>query len=616
MAGTQTRARPSGARRPSPPRGRDVGPRQPVVTRATLSRRLGTARVVLAAVLALAAVKLVAIQTVQAGELAAAAERQSRTDIRLPAARGSILDRDGNPLAFSVESRALVANPRQLAQAKGPDSDRYAREVATAVAAATGGNAQALYEQLTSDRGYVVLGEVAPDVAADLQQRFPEITTEPRQRREYPGGPLAANLIGVARWDPQRQELTGLDGLEYAQNELLAGIEGLRVVDTAEGSSTIIPGSTRLERPAVPGSDLQLTIDSDLQFTVERLLSEAVDRTGARGGSAVVLDSRTAEVLAMANAAGSESRGLARTDPRLLGNPAVTTPFEPGSVNKIVTVAAALEHGVATPDRVLEVPGSIQVADRVVSDAWNHGVERYTVTGVLAKSSNVGTLLLAREVGEDRFAEMLNRFGLGSRTEVGLPGESPGRVPAREAWSGSTFGNLPIGQGLSMTVLQMTGMYQAIANDGVRIPPRIIAATIGPDGRRVAAPRPEPVTVVSPETARQLRTMLTAVTQDVRGQQGTGIAAAVPGYRVAGKTGTAQQVDPECRCYSTSMYWITFAGMLPAETPRYVIGIVLDAPHGSTGSAELFSRIASYLAQREKLPVSPEPAPVHTLVVP
>jgi cell division protein FtsI (penicillin-binding protein 3) len=266
---------------------------------------------------------------------------------------------------------------------------------------------------------------------------------------------------------------------------------------------------------------------------------------------------------------------------------------------------------------VFAVPGSIKVADRTVNDAWNHGTEDYTLTGILAKSSNVGTIMAAREVGEDRFADMLARFGLGKRTGVGLPGESPGRVPARESWSGSTFGNLPIGQGLSVTALQMAGMYQAVANDGVRIPPRIVEASIGPDGVRTPAAAPEPVRVVSPETARALRTMLTAVTQDggTADSRGTGHAAAIPGYEVAGKTGTAQQIDPTCGCYSASTYWITFAGMLPAQDPRYVVAIMLDAPQGGTSAAPLFHDIGSYLAQREKLPVNPDPEQAQTLVV-
>jgi cell division protein FtsI (penicillin-binding protein 3) len=223
--------------------------------------------------------------------------------------------------------------------------------------------------------------------------------------------------------------------------------------------------------------------------------------------------------------------------------------------------------------------------------------------------------MTAEKVGKQRFADMLTKFGLGRPTGVGLPGESAGSVPPISTWSGSTFGNLPIGQGLSMTVLQMAGMYQAIANNGLRIPPRIIEATTGPDGVRVPTAPPPGVQVVSPQTAATLRTMFTAVTQNAPGQRGTGPAAAVEGYQVAGKTGTAQQVDPTCGCYSQSRYWITFAGMLPAQDPAFVIGIMLDAPAGGASAAPLFHDIATFMAQRDRIPVSTAPQPVQILQV-
>jgi cell division protein FtsI (penicillin-binding protein 3) len=617
MTAAPPRPRAAGAARSSAPPRRPA--RAPLTGNALYSRRLKIGRLLLVIVLAVATLKLVVVQTVQAGELRAASARQSTTDIRLPAERGAITDRAGNLIAFSVEARALVTNPRLIASTKGPEARGYAAEMAAAVAEATGGDPGELFGLITSDRGYVVLARlVEPDVATALRARFPEIAEERREDRQYPAGSLAANVVGAATWNADERKLTGRIGLESSQDNALAGSDGLRVVDTAEGSNAVIPGSMRFERPATQGSDLQLTLDSDLQYTVQRALSDYVARTGAKPtSSAVVLDAHTAEVLAMANAATFDPRDLPNASPEQLGNPAVQSPFEPGSVNKVVTMAAALEYGVARPDDVLTVPGSIRVSDRTVSDAWDHGTERYTLTGVLAKSSNVGTIMTAQEVGEERFADMLTRFGLGSRTDVGLPGESPGLVPARESWSGSTFGNLPIGQGLSVTTLQMAGMYQTIANDGVRVPPRIIGSTTGADGVQVAPPAPEPVRVVSPETAQQLRTMLTAVTQDARGgQRGTGYAAAVPGYQVAGKTGTAQQVDPACGCYSRSMHWITFAGMLPAEDPRFVIAIMLDAPATGTSAAPLFHDIATYLAQRERLPVTAGPPPVQTLVAP
>ena len=605
-------ARPPAPRRPAPRR------RRPATGARSYPSRLKVGRLLLVFALGVATMKLVVVQTVQAGELAAASERQAITNIALPAVRGEITDRAGNPLAFSAEARALVTNPRLIAVTHGAGALQYQIDMAGAVAQATGEDGATLLGLLTSDKGYVVLDKlVDPDVARALRERFPEIAEERREDRQYPAGDLAANVIGTATWDADERKLVGRVGLESSQNNTLAGSAGLRVVDTAENSNAVIPGSTRFERPATQGSHLQLTLDSDLQYTVQRALIDYVGRTGAKPtSSGVVLDVHTGEVLALANGTTFDPRDLAGATPRQLANPAVQAPFEPGSVNKIVTMSAALEFGLATPQDVLTVPGSIRVADRTIRDAWDHGTEHYTLTGVLAKSSNVGTLMTAQKVGEDRWLEMLDRFGIGTKTGVGLPGESAGYVPARESWSGSTFGNLPIGQGLSMTVLQMAGMYQAVANNGLRMPPRIIASTTGPDGVRVVPPPPVGVQVVSPQTAATLRTMLTAVTQSARGQRGTGPQAAVPGYLVAGKTGTAQQIDSTCNCYSSSSYNITFAGMLPADSPRYVVGIMLDAPGGGASAAPLFHDIASYLAQRDRLPVSAAPPPVQTLQLP
>ncbi|WP_232662204.1 peptidoglycan D,D-transpeptidase FtsI family protein [Pseudonocardia sp. TRM90224] len=568
-------------------------------------------------VLAVATLKLVWVQTIQADELRAAADRQTTTPVTLLAERGSILDRLGSPLAFSIESAALTTNPKIIA--KRADAATYIPEMARAVAQGTGQDEASVLAKLTTDRGYVVLATKAdPEIGRALGKKFVEIKVESREDRQYPGGTLAANVIGAAGWDGERETLSGRLGLESSQDNVLAGAPGKREAATAEGSNTVIPGSIRFERPAVKGSTIQLTLDSDLQFTVQRALSDYVARTGAKPtSSAVVLDASTAEVLALATGHSFDPRNYGAYPPEQTGNAAVTNVFEPGSVNKIVTMAAALDMGVAKPDDVLTVPGSIRVADRTISDAWEHGPERYTLTGVLAKSSNVGTLMTAEKVGKQRFAEMLAKFGLGTKTGVGLPSEAPGSVLPLESWSGSTFGNLPIGQGLNMTVLQMAGMYQAVANNGLRVPPRIVSSIIGPDGVRQVPPPPAPVQVVSPETAATLRTMLIAVTQDVRGaQRGTGPQAAVPGYQVAGKTGTAQQIDPRCRCYSNSTYWITFAGMIPAQDPRYVIAIMLDAPGGGTSAAPLFHDIATYLAQRERIPVSNDPPLVQTLVAP
>ena len=609
-------------RTPQPRTPQQRGPRPrpaaAVAGRGNHHRRFVAGRWVLVFALLVAALKLVAIQTVQAGSLTEEADKQRTTRVAVPAGRGDILDRNGTPMAFSVDAKALVANPRKIDIDRGVGGHARKVEIAAGMSALLGADEAALRTALDSNVGYVVLAPaVEPAQARAVRERFPEIAEEPREARRYPGGPLAANVIGAASWNREEDKLHGLVGLESSRDELLGGIDGFRVVDTAEGSNTIIPGSTRAEQAATPGSDLQLTLDADLQYTVQRLLTGHVTRTGANGGSAVVLDAKTGEVLALANDKSFDPSNLATAKSAQLGNPAVSSPFEPGSVNKIVTMAAALENGIARPDTVLTVPDNIRVADRVIRDAWPHGVEHYTLTGVLAKSSNVGTLMTAQQVGQDRFADMLTRFGLGEPTGAGLPGESAGQVPPRDTWSGSTFGNLPIGQGLSMTVLQMAGMYQAIANDGIRISPRIIKSTVGPDGQRSDEARPEGVRVVSKQTAVTLRDMLRAVTQKAPGgQSGTGPQAAVDGYQIAGKTGTGQQIDPGCRCYSGSKFWITFAGMFPAADPRYVIGIMLDAPPGGDSAAPLFHDIAADLGQRNRIPVTTEPTPIAQLVVP
>jgi cell division protein FtsI (penicillin-binding protein 3) len=608
-----SRAAPAAAGRPRPV------PRTPA---GAARARLAIGRIVLIVALVAAGLKLIQLQVLQAEELAAKAAGQRTTVELLPAERGTITDRNGTPLAFSTAARTLYAMPNRIISEQrevGKDPRAYKAAMARRVAEVLGGQVseREVLDKLLSDQTVVRLAAVVePAQARAIQRDFPEISDEYREVRQYPGGELAANVLGVANWRSDEQKIRGLVGLESFTDTLLAGVDGRRVVDTAEGEDTVIPGSERAVRPPVPGTDLELTLDADLQYVVQQLTEDYATQRGADTASVVVLDAQTGEVHAMANGTTFDPNNLAQADPDNLGNPAVTTPFEPGSVNKVVTAAAAIEHGVVRPETVLQVPGRIEIRNTTVGDAWPHGVLDMTFTGVLAKSSNVGTLMTAQRVGPDRYMEILDRFGIGAPTGIGLPGESGGRVPPREQWSGSTFLNLPIGQGLSMTLLQMTGMYQAIANDGVRLPPRIIEAEIAPDGTRTQRPRPEGVRVVSPKTARTVRNMLRAVVQDEPGQQGTAPAAALAGYQIAGKTGTGQQVDPACGCYSSSKYWITFAGMLPAQDPRFVVGIVLDNPDGGTSAAPLFHDIASYLAQHHQIPLSPGPSPVATLTLP
>lgn len=570
-------------------------------------------------------VQLVNVQGISAPRLSAESSMQRTVSLVDPATRGPIVDRGGNVIAFTTEARALTFQPRRVREQleEVAQADPAAPDPSTRLKAIAKGVADALEDQVTertirrlvlSDETFTYLARgVDPAVATQIQEEFPEVGSERQDIRQYPGGALAANIVGSTGWDGH-----GLIGLEAAMDTELAGQNGSRTYDRSEDGA-VIPGSTRDVHPAVDGATVELTIDADLQFYVQQQVQLAKDLSGARNTSAVVLDSHTGEVLAMANdGTFNPALGLGAPENQIAerGNPAISTPFEPGSVAKLVAAAAAIEDGLTSPDEVLDVDGSIRMSGVTVKDAWEHGVVPYTTTGIFGKSSNVGTLMLADRVGEERFAEMLWRFGVGLPTGIELPGESKGMVPPLDLWGGGTFANLPIGQGMSMTLLQMTGMYQAIANDGVRVPPRIVRATVDPSGSRSETERPEPVEVVSTETAKVVRDMFRSVVQrDPMGyQQGTGPQAAVEGYQISGKTGTAQQVDPTCGCYSNSTYWITFAGIAPSDDPRYVIGIMLDAPQrgvdggGGLSAAPLFQKIASWLLQRDNVPLS-EPGP-------
>ncbi|MGZ4561963.1 MAG: peptidoglycan D,D-transpeptidase FtsI family protein, partial [Mycobacteriaceae bacterium] len=600
-------------------------PRRSGTARASDYRRhqVGGALMVLA--LVVAGLQLVRVQGVDAAGLSARADAQRSSTEKLIADRGSITDSAGKPLAFTVQAKALTFQPKvvqadlvkaQQAKPNAPRPSDRIQEIAVGIHKFLGESAPVakLVEVMSADTTFTYLARgVDPVVATQIAEAFPEVGTERQDIRQYPDGRTGANIVGAVGWDGH-----GLLGLEGSLDPLLAGRDGTRTVEVGSDGA-VIPGSTRDEQSAVNGDTVRLTVDADVQYQVQQMTQRAKELSGAKHASVVVMDTK-GKVLGMANDGTFDPNTETGSAPAAaLGNPAVSTPFEPGSVNKIVTAAAAIQYGLTTPDEMLNIPGSITMGGATVRDAWAHGDVQYTTTGVFGKSSNIGTLELAKRVGPDRFADMLSRFGLGRPTDVGLPGESAGSVPPQSQWSGSTFGNLPIGQGLSMSLLQMTGMYQAIANDGVRIPPRVVDATIAPDGTRSETAAPAGVQVVSPETATTVKNMFRAVAQDGKGQQrGTGVSAGIAGYQVSGKTGTAQQVDPACGCYSNSEYNITFAGMVPADHPRYVIGIMLDAPHrasdGKPGesAAPLFHDIASWLLLRNNVPLSDSPTPVMT----
>lgn len=606
---------------------------------ATGKGRYVAVRVVLVGVLVVAGLKLVQVQGFQAEALSAKAESQRTTTITIPAQRGAIEDRNGVELAFSVETRALSVNLKIMRKnwadyaQKNPS---LGKNFETRVAAAAKFIAAKLPRKVTEqemltdfhknqDFTYLVK-DVEPSVAEEITKQFPEIGSEVQAAREYPGDTLASNVVGLANWrtddpDVSKHNLHGIAGLEMTHDSDLAGTPGQYVADTAQGNdSVIIPGTERDIQPATAGNNLVLTLDSDVQYALQSQLSAYVAQSHAKGGSAVIMDAKTGEIYGLADDRTFDPNDPSTYTTDLMNNTAVTTPYEPGSVNKIITATAAIDTGVTTPESVNQVPGSLKVADHTVHDAWTHGTVQFTTTGIFAKSSNIGTLLLSQQVGPDRYMDYLNKFGIGQSTGLGLPGESRGSVPPRNTWTGTTFGNLPIGQGLSMTVVQMAGMYQAIANNGLRVQPRIVREEVKPDGTVVPEPAPATVQVVSPQTATTVRDMLRAVTQTGRsGNSGTAPTAALEGYQISGKTGTAQQVNPATGAYSDSLYNITFAGMLPADNPRFVIGIRLDAPDTTLpaghSAAPLFHDLASYLTQRYQIPLSSSPAPYTPLQI-
>ncbi len=577
--------------------------------------------------------RLVQLQVIEGPSLSAEASQQRTAVLADPAKRGAIVDDEGRELAYTMDARALSVHPKSLLpwmeerHELDPDDvaepterlEQIIREVPGMLGDGAQINPEDLRRKLTSDSTYEVLvRDVDPDKAEAVAKKFPEITAERQDVRQYPNGAVAANVIGKISRDNE-----GQFGLELSQDAKLQGIDGSRTVDIG-GSGNVVPGSTRDEHPSVNGDTYHLTLDVDAQTYVQQATQQAKEKSGADSASVVVMDAKTGKIRAMATSDTINPQG--DLDKQLdqgkeFGNRTVEAAYEPGSVAKVMTAAAAIQEGKTTPDEVLQVPGQIEMSGVTVKDAWEHGTVPYTTTGVFSKSSNVGTLMLASRVGQENYDKYLQKFGIGQSLDLGLPGETSGYVPDLNQWSGGTFANLPIGQGMSMNLVQMTGIYQAMANSGVRVQPTLIDKVTSADGTDIPQPEPATTEVVSPQTARTVVDMFRGINQDdpTGVQQGTAPAAAIQGYQTSGKTGTAQQIDPDTGAYSNSAYWITYAGMAPADDPRYVVGIMLDNPERSTdgtggqSAAPLFHDVMSWLLDHYNVPLSPEAAPRMTL---
>lgn len=618
---TRTAGRPRPTRAPSAPGEPSRTPRsKPASVRGRRQRRVRAlsinhqrrgrfALIAMLTLLVAATAKIVTIQTVDAAGYAAAAAAQRDHSITLPATRGQIYDRNGTPLAFTVQGEAIAARPALF------KSDTERRAVAAILVAGLGSqvSADTIMTQLTDGKSpYLYLARgLMPAQADDLMAKISKVVKDPnavvterQDLRQYPQGSVTQSLIGVTGWDGH-----GTGGIEIKYDTLLGGTDGSRTVDV-DALGNPIPGTARDQTPAVDGGAVTLTIDANLQYTAAQMLQSAVAATHANGGSAMVMSVKDAQIYAMV----SYKPGKTTAE---VGNMAVTTPFEPGSVAKVITFGAALDQGLITPTTHFAVPESIEIGGHTVHDAWPHSRVGMTATGILAKSSNVGTLMIAQQVGEDRFFSELTKFGLGQKSGIQLPADSAGTVPPLSQWSATSFANLPIGQGVSVTLVQLADMYQGIANGGVRIPATLVASTTS-GGKTTATPAGKGVRVMTSKSAHTLLDMLRGTVQggDLM-YDGTAPKAALTGYQVAGKTGTAQQVDPACGCYSDTKVNATFAGIVPADNPQFVIAVMLDAPSGGVeagdAAAPLFHDLAAYTMRAFDVAPSKSAAPIYQL---
>jgi cell division protein FtsI (penicillin-binding protein 3) len=547
--------------------------------------------VVLALSLGTVATRLVMLRVRDADQFEALARDQRVREITIPAVRGTIYDRDRNDLAISLPARAVYANP---ALVESPD------RVAERLAEVLDEPARFIRDALTSQGSFVyVARRVDLEVAERIRaMRLPGIGFLDESKRYYPGGELASQVLGFVGVDD-----VGLAGIELQYEDLLSGRAGKLVIEQDPQGRTIPQAEQRSVMP-VPGRDVVLTIDRDLQFQAQRALEGAVRANGARGGTVIVMRPQTGEILAMATAPTFDANAFDQASAHLTRNRSVTDVYEPGSVNKVITISAALEEGMVDLGRTYSVPDSWRVADKVFHDSHPHPTMPMTVTDILAQSSNVGTIQIAQRLGAERLDGYLRAYGFGRSTGVGFPGEADGILKHAEDWWGTSLGTIPIGQGIAVTPLQMASVYATIANGGVRVPPRLVRGTLGRDGSLEPAPGSEPRRVISERTAGLVAGMLA---QAVR--SGTGQEAQIPGYWVAGKTGTARKPLEDALGYS-DQYVASFIGFVPARDPQLVVAAIIDEPttvYGGIAAAPLFREVVRFALAHLRIPPSGRP---------
>ena len=538
-----------------------------------IERRIGLLFALFVAMLCLVLVRAAWLQAVNGGELSADAQSQQLETVVVPAQRGAIVDRSGHELAVSEDAATVFATPYQV---RNPE--RVAAKLAPVLGVEREEVARALADRHS---GFAYLAHRIDLVAAERIRRLgiEGIGLIPDSRRIYPQGELASQVIGSVGAENQ-----GLTGLEASQEDVLGGIDGEREI-TYDALGDELERDTLTETAA--GENLRLTIDAGLQARTEDVLAGIADQYQPKGATAIVMDPRTAEVLAMANYPSRDPSDLDDATADELQNRSTGYTYEPGSTFKAFTVAGALEKGIVTPQTMFELPPTIKVADRVIEESHPRGPVTLSVADILAQSSNVGSVKIGLELGAERFDKMVRAFGFGQPTGIDFPGEEQGIVLTPDDYSGSTMGNLPIGQGLSVTPIQMAAGYAAIANGGVLYEPRLV---LREGGEPVEAPEGE--RVISKDNSAKLRQMLAGVLNP----GGTASEVSVPGFSLAGKTGTAQKVVDGT--YSDTRFVASFTGFAPVDDPRLLVSIMVDEPqgdyYGGTVAAPAFGEIASF----------------------
>jgi cell division protein FtsI (penicillin-binding protein 3) len=580
---------------------------------ATFLRRVRVVRFILLIAMLLLVARLVDVQVLHAGSYQAQARGESSISVSLPSLRGGIYARDGSPLALSVPTDDVVADDYQVAH---PVKTALALSPMLHVPATT------LAAELHRPTGYVVLAKQLPQATGQQisSDAIPGITLIADSEREVPNGVLASPVVGFTNGAGK-----GAAGLEYGDNRLLAGTDGKETV-LESPAGVALPQSPVSDRVStVPGTGLELSLDTQLQYESEQALAKAIESSNAVSGTAVVMDVKTGQILSMAN--------LAATHPSALGaaptpsttkatapngvvpigphdavneapsNLAVTQLYEPGSVFKLVTFSAALQDGLINPTSVFTVPDQIQLDGSTFHDAEPHPTEQLNATQILAQSSNIGTSEIAQNVGEQRLLSQVKALGFGQPTGLSFPGESEGLLATAAQWEPTDYVSLPIGQVDAVSALQVLDAYNAVANGGVFVAPKLVQATVSPSGTITQTPPSATHQVFSPPVDSQLSSMLQQVVD-----QGTGTSAAVPGYTVAGKTGTAQIPTPDHDSYIPGAYMASFVGYAPAVNPTLSMIVVLDRPtpiFGGTVAAPVFSQIMSYALHRYDIPTTP-----------